>query len=289
MSDLVIDEDGQPWEIDDPDLQQRLSTTLRRETLKKYVIVNLGWIGVRTTRAAFHVRCRPSLVTDAAVGALLFEVHERPDASIMLEFLREAWCSTLIRDRRMFVSYLASIIAGERQSSCPPDSRLLHRLTDRSASPFKAGLAEAVREAGESMSDMSNAKRVFDWLFNGRWALHTLDTERGHSIIEDLGNRYTPFNPKWLATAHGQSLCAYGDEAYGLWIADLQRSASESGDATFDDVDAIVAFPGIGDTRLRYSRMTVPMRRPDGRRFLLSAAVSNSRINLRQGRGQDAG
>ncbi len=280
MREDVIDEFGQRWALNDPHLRLSLSTTLQGAGLKTYLTVNLGWISVRTLPNAFHVRIRPSSVSDEALATLLYQVHDRPGATVMLDIYCGAWRHFLMRDRRMFVQFLASIIAGERKTFWPGE-RLLNQWTFENSSPFSDKIKFA-RTLGSTTTSQSDLKCALDALFNGRWALHELDTERGHSLIEDIGSSYTPFNPKWLATARGQTICAYGDEPYGLWIASKQKTAYETATATFDNVDAIVAFPGIGDTRLRYSRLTLPLRRPDGRRLILSAAVSNSSIDLRQ-------
>ena len=280
MNDIVIDENGVSWTVDSPELSSYLSTSLRGERLRSYAVKNLGWICIRARRNGLHVKCRPSLLSDGALTALLFYVHDRPNLSIALELLLNEPRHFLLRDRRMFVGFFAAVVVSERKSGFWSGPRLLNRLTPPAQSPF-AKHAAAARHAAEAVEDASQLRSVFDRLFTGRWALHSLDAERGHTVIDDIGTAYTPFNPKWLGTARGQTLCAYADEPYGLWIADLQRASRDSGQPIWDDVDAVVAFPGIGDTRLRYSRMTLPLRRPDGQILILSAAISNSGIDLR--------
>ena len=280
MDDIVIDENGVTWTIDSPELAAHLATSRAGEQLRSYVVTNLGWIAIRTWRSGLHIRCRPALVTDSAMTALMFYMYDRPTLSVALDLLLAERVHFLMRDRHMFVSFLVAVVARERRGGFWNGPRLLNCLTSPTTSPF-AHLAAAARQAVEGNDDADELRRALDQLFAGRWALHSLDTESGHSVIEHIGTTYTPFNPKWLATAHGRSLCEYGDEAYGLWIADMQRLAHDRGQLIYDDVDAVVAFPGIGDTRLRYSRMTLPLRRPDGRRLILSTAISNSSIDLR--------
>lgn len=280
MDDIVIDENGLFWAIGSPELASHLATSQVGETLRAYVVTNLGWIAIRTWRSGLHVRCRPALLTDSAMTALMFYVHDRPAVSVALDLLLDKRMHFLMRDRPMFVSFLAAVVASERKDGFWSGPRLLNRITSPANSPF-APFATAARRAAENIEDVGQLRHSLDHLFAGRWALHKLDTARGHSVIEDIGTTYTPFNPKWLATARGQTLCAYGDELYGLWIADLQRLARDRGQPIYDDVDAVVAFPGIGDTRLRYSRMTMPLRRPDGHTMILSTATSNSSIDLR--------
>ena len=280
VDDIVIDENGVSWAIDSPELASYLSTSLRGEQFCAYAVKNLGWIAIRARQSGLQVRCRPSLLSDSAITALLFYVHDWPTPSIALDLLLAERRYFLLRDRRMFVSFFAAVVASEKKSGFWSGPRLLNRLSPPDQSPFRTRAALA-RQAAEAIEDASELRGLFDRLFTRRWALHTLDTERGHSVIEEIGTTYTPFNPKWLGTARGQTLCGYGDEPYGLWIADMQRLARDNDQTIYDDVDAVVAFPGIGDTRLQYSRMTLPLRRPDGRSLILSTAMSNSNIDLR--------
>ena len=124
--------------------------------------------------------------------------------------------------------------------------------------------------------------QCLDSLFKGRWSLCELDTERCHTIVRYIGDSYTPFNPRWFSAARDSSLCAYGDDPYGLWVAKHHRSVLDGDVPVIDEVDAIVSFPRIGDARLRYSRLTAPVTMKNGRRLVLTAAVNSSGVDLRK-------
>ena len=99
--------------------------------------------------------------------------------------------------------------------------------------------------------------------------------------MDQVGQGFTAFNPAWHQQATGPSLDRYADAAYGAWIASQRLTIAATRATVFDQVDAIVNFPRLGETRLRYARTTFPIALASGAEFVVSAAASDSAINLR--------
>lgn len=278
---LLIDEHGESWPLDDPAVYACLRTCLRGPALANFAIRNLGWIEIRMARRALLVRCRPALTSERALAALLYHVWDNAHETVVLMTLQEAWQHFILRNRHIFTRLLGSLIQGARAPAFWSGDRLISRTVDQPSSPF-GHVAPIARTVGEGAARLEDVAPIFDKLFRNRWSICEPDAERGHTVIRAIGQGYTPFNPRWFAQAKDTSLCAYADEDYGLWVARTHLSVTEKRRPVFDEVDAVVNFPRIGETRLRYSRMTMPIVRPDGRRLVLTVALTDSAIDLRQ-------
>ncbi|NJO34272.1 MAG: hypothetical protein HC869_15200 [Rhodospirillales bacterium] len=264
-----------------------MHTRLCGAVLTEFAVKNLGWVEIGTARNAMHVRCRPSMTSDCALAALLYHIWDHAHDTVVLTAWLDAWQHFILRDRQMFTRLLSSLIHGGRAPAFWSGHRLISRATDQVTSPF-GEVAPIARAIGEGAALLQDVAPAFDALFRNRWSICEPDTARGHTVIRAIGRGYTPFNPRWFAQAKNTTLCAYADEDYGLWVARTHRFATQQRQPLFDEVDAIVTFPRIGETRLRYSRMTMPLVRPDGGRLVLTVALSDSAIDLRQSLSQVA-
>jgi hypothetical protein len=70
------------------------------------------------------------------------------------------------------------------------------------------------------------------------------------------------------------------DYHLGEWAAEAYRDAALGAAPKLDDVDAMTVTPHLGRTRIRYTRLIVPVESGWGRRCVLGAAVINSTIDL---------
>lgn len=280
MPSRLIDDKGQSWRVGDPALGKHLDTHLTGKALAEFTIRNMGWIGIDHSHHSLRIKCRPAFVAEAALVELLFLIHDQPEKSLALELLGDRSQHFVLRDRATFTRFLASLVSGPTNSGWP-GARLLRVSRAERSSPFgqSARIAQGLAAGTRSIDD---AFPAFQTLFRGRWSLFTLDSDGGHTKLFDQGKAYTPFNPRWLSAAKGESLCSYADDDYGNWIAQRQRATLRRRRILFDDVDAVVTFPHVGATRLRYSRATIPIFRPGGQAFALSVAASDDTIDLRK-------
>lgn len=280
----LIDSGGRLWDSTDSALARSLRTRLSGDALASYAVMNLGFVSLAPRERFLRVACRPSIMAPPASIALLHYVNDRT-TTIGFDYFTERWNHIVIANRTKFRNLLFSMTCAEPQDR--DQEALMRRSVDGQSSPHRTKVA-AVRRIFGNASSSSEVATPLDKLFGGRWCLNELNNETGHSVVRDIGQSYTPLNPAWLATAVGNSLCDYADEAYGGWVADHYRAALRGAEPFFDEVDAVVHFPSIGPARLCYARLTLPVSLRQ-ERLVLSAAVSDSGINLRSPRFDEAG
>ena len=274
----LIDQSGQHWNSSDSRLARQLGSRLTGDALAKYSVMNLGFASVVSTNRFVRVACRPSILTPPTIIAMLHYVHDQRAATIGFDYFTRTWNHIIVANRAKFRNLLFSLACVERDDG--DHDRLLRRPIDGRLSPLR-GKVSAARRIFSGAPLVEDVAPPLDKLFAGRWSLHEFNTETGHAVVRGIGKSYTPLNPAWLATAIGSSLCSYADEGYGRWVAQHHREALASDKPVFDEVDAILEFPTVGTARLCYSRLTLPVSVRQEPRLVLSAAVSDSRINLR--------
>jgi hypothetical protein len=274
----LIDQSGRFWSSRDPRLARQLASRLVDDALAKFAVMNLGFASVAANDRFIRVACRPSILTPPTIIAMLHYVHDQRPAIIGFDYFTQAWNHMIVANRTNFRNLLFSLTCVDATDG--QRDRLLRRAVDGRRSPLRRKLSAARRifSGAQSLDDVTTP---LDKLFRGRWSLHELNNETGHTVVREIGSSYTPLNPAWLATAVGSSLCNYADEEYGRWVADHHREALSGDKPLFDEVDAILEFPTVGRARVCYARLALPVSVRQAPRLVLSAAVSDSRIDLR--------
>lgn len=278
---VLIDAKGHKWNPVDPRLGQYLRSSRDHHLLTRYAVENLGWILLQVEDRYARVSCRPAFVEEASLAATFLLLHEMDQTPIALDLYDTAWDHRIFRDLRTFSRFLSSLVAGRKGKLIERNECFLSCAQSEPEQDLAqpASLAAMVSRTANNVEELQVA---FDKLFHGRWYACKIATDNGHSMAVAIGTSFTPFNPAWSVRGKGQSLCSYADDAYGNWIARHHRLIIEQDLPHFDQVDAIANFPRIGKTRLRYRRLTMPLPLRDGTRLILSAAVTDSRINLRR-------
>ena len=274
----LIDQNGRLWNGADPRLARQFASRLVGDALVKYSVMNLGCVSVATHKRSIRVACRPSILTPPTIIAILHLVHDQRSATIGFDYFTRAWNHIIVANRTKFRNLLFSLTSTEQADG--QHGRLLRRSVDGQLSLLR-GKVSAARRIFSGVPSLQDVTLPLDKLFDGRWSLHELDTETGHSVVREIGRSFTPLNPSWLAKAVGSSVCGYADEEYGRWVADHHREALSANKPLFDEVDAILEFPTVGTARLCYARLALPISVSQEPRLVLNAAVSDSRINLR--------
>jgi hypothetical protein len=281
MRSCLIDEDGHAWDTNSERLSTSLGTHLSGTALESYVVKNLGWLLFAQTNRSVRVSCRPSLVTDATLAELFDRLYQIDAPTIAGDLLTNDWNHSIFGSRVKFTRYLSALVDGERKLKRNGNARLLRKSKPAESSKLyeAARLAQTVIQGTTQLKDV---EPVLDQIFAGRWSLFDVNSiETATTTLRAIGGGYTPFNPRWLSTAPGQSLKSYGDDSYASWASQHYCEASIHNRVTFDDVDALVEFPSIGATRLRYSRVLLPFQLDSGSPLVLSGAITDGSVNLR--------
>jgi hypothetical protein len=274
----LIDENGDFWPLQASELRARLSVNLSGDSLIDYLLMNLGWIEISTGPGRSSVRCRPRVVTDRGLASLLYVLFDAASPRILLSVFGAEWQHSMHRTVQGVSTIIGCMQASGAAAQAGASRALLNRQIAPQSSPLFSAYAAVVGKL-EGAQRLSDIRAPLDTAFSGRWCVcHVEDL---NVIVDHVGNGFTLFNPAWHQQAIGASLDRYADAAYGAWIASQRLEIATSRKTMFDQVDAIVNFPRLGETRLRYARATFPVALADGTQYVVSAAASDSAINLR--------
>ena len=95
------------------------------------------------------------------------------------------------------------------------------------------------------------------------------------------GFRATFLDDTWLSRSSGLRVEDQPDYYYGRWVAEAYRHTTHDRAPRLEDVDAIICTPRLGRSRVRYTRLIVPMQMPSGKPCLLGASLIDTGIDLR--------
>ncbi|NOU05396.1 MAG: hypothetical protein HOO99_04360 [Hyphomicrobiaceae bacterium] len=278
----LIDDMGDVWPGVTPDLVLKLDSSLAGEDLAAYLICNLGWASLRSGDGSLTIKCRPTILTETTLVTLLRAIHETPSSTIfVVGFLNDHWEYQLLRDRHDLTTLLASLVGIGLSRKFWGRERLI----SCSVAPEKSAFHDGCRVASKFISDWHEDETlgtVLAELLGSRWSISEYDSIAGDWIELLNGGGFTPFNPNYTGKKTGARLSEYAsDPAYTSWVTQHRHRVMEKGTPDYSDVDAIVAFPRVGEARLRYTRAAVPITRRDGRKLILLVARTDNSINLR--------
>jgi hypothetical protein len=105
----------------------------------------------------------------------------------------------------------------------------------------------------------------------------------GAVYFREVGRGFPWFEERWVSQARGLRMQDQPDYYIGRWAAQTYRMVARERAPTLDDIDAITDTPHLGRSRIRYTRLIVPVAAPWGESCLLGACVINPQIDLRAG------
>src|SRR5262245_24387901 len=106
MQTILFDDKGDLWDAKSRTLAEALKASLSCDDLLKYVVKNLGFIAATDGNGSLRLRLRPAVVSQTALSALLYWLHDRVVDRAMLSFLDGEWSHELVRSREEAVNRL---------------------------------------------------------------------------------------------------------------------------------------------------------------------------------------
>ena len=251
------------------------------EVTSRYVIVNLGWTEVKLIGAAARIRCRPSKLSTTSMINLMFFLADSGVSEISASLFDRDWSHVTFRSLSAFCQYLDDAHDDERPQSALDTRAYLRRAADAGRGPFSEALGQ-VHLIGMNVERPDLSIALLEKILPARWSIFAIDQDAATSRLLALSNTFRNFDRKWHGIGSGARITEFGDREYGRWIADYHRDVSERRQSAIDFVDAFVALPELGVTRLRYNCITHPVQRPDGSTLLICGAVDDASIDLRK-------
>ena len=100
MQTYLFDDKGELWDGKSRQLADALHASLSSEDLLKYVVRNLGFIAVTENNGSLRLQLRPAVVSQMALGGLLYWMHDRDIERVLISSLDEEWSHELVRIAR---------------------------------------------------------------------------------------------------------------------------------------------------------------------------------------------
>src|ERR1043166_8079004 len=96
MQTYLFDDKGELWDGKSRKLAEALHASLSSEDLLKYVVRNLGFIAVTENNGSLRLQLRPTIVSQLALGGLLYWMHDRAVERVLILCLEEGGADGLV-------------------------------------------------------------------------------------------------------------------------------------------------------------------------------------------------
>ena len=270
----IIDDMGNVERSGSRKLAARLGVSATAE-VEEFAIESGGFIGLSRGRQGWHVRFRPAVVPAPAVAGLFYWLHSDPTEQASVSWLAEngTWHLHGFGTLQATMSFIAYILESGDKASYVKLPRIQAVPSPRAKARwdvYATGILDLLRTGGPDA-----LAPLLDDCFAGRWSLFHVSPP-GRSVVFQQGRGLPPLDPKRTWSLEGLV-----DQQYAEWCEASYRDASARMSPLFQDVDAIVEWPRLGDLRTRYWRIVAPLSSSAGSCLLLIASGNDSSINLR--------
>jgi hypothetical protein len=272
-SDLIVDDNGRIWRTGSRALLDSLHIDQPESDLTRYVIRNLGFVRIRTTRSGVRITLRPRFLTKAALEAIVFQMvtleHERfvieiADAPNRVEIIPG------LEDAAARLADLASVAGNITREDFYREEMSLHRLRGSPRlSPLVGLLRRWRRGRGNLRTDP--ATEFSDPALLGRAIVMQMTGDTG-GVIEYVGDGFTWADDSWRHAMVGHDANGQPDPRYGqnFWAGYLETQRTQAPRLEF--IEAVIRVPGYPARRSRYERLLLPWRR-GGNQFVSVVSV----------------
>ena len=280
MANWIIDDFGGINRSGSVETTRTLGYTTGGVYSENYAIENIGYIGIYEGKTSITVRCRPAMMSDKAISSLWYWLLDREKCDVVVAWLDEIWHVEHSMPCRIATTFLGYLLEKRSAKPSPAHNRLLSRQWTMPRSKWSENGRETVSLL-ESKSSDDARRHSLDEMYNGRWTLVELHLSSNQLSTIDHGGGYPPLHPSLIGERRDFSFYDVGDRLYREWILCNFIEIAKTKKPKFEDVDAIVSWPRIGDIRTRYWRAVLPVRSKRGYCSLLSVSGSDSSIDLR--------
>ena len=282
MALLLIDDQGQIWDGASRTLRSSFDSPYSGGEFSDYAVTNLGFIATNAYGGSCQIRLRPSFVAPEAMRSLLHWLNSGRIDRIVLSWLDKDWHHELLRSRDTAVARVAELLEAARRTQ--PNDFLAHEIKPGQL-PENTALGILLRYWDRLSEPEGHASlmNLLNKALGNRYVLVQRDQATAKMVFREFGGGLFNHYEAWRANGVGVPLEDLPDHSYGRWIADAYDTAMANGAPRIADVDAIVKWPHVGRTRMRYRRVIVPYSDVQGENWILGGSIIDNRIDLRLG------
>jgi hypothetical protein len=280
MSSLLFDDRGQIWDARSCWLAEDLCSSLRGEELVRYAVRNLGFIAVKKIDRSLRIRLRPAVVSPIAFSALVYYLADNGPERVLVSVLDRDWRHALFGSLEAAIQHLLSLCRAsqdDRSDDFVRRSKALNALDPNSA---LGELYRLWRDAGGPIPH-ERLGSLLERGLQGRYVLVERHKSYPDLTLRAVGPGFLSYDQRWLSLASGLRVEDQPDYYYGQWVAQAYREVTRNPAPRLEDVDAIINTARLGRSRVRYTRLIVPVLFSSGPECLLGASLIDPAINLR--------
>ncbi|MGE5511123.1 MAG: hypothetical protein ACM31O_07725 [Bacteroidota bacterium] len=282
MALLLIDDQGQIWDGASRTLRASFDSPYSGGEFSDYAVTNLGFIAANAYGGSCQIRLRPSFVAPNAMQSLLHWLKSGRVDRIVLSWLDKDWHHELLRSRDAAVTRVGELIDAAQRAQ--PNDFISNEVTAAQL-PENTALGILLRY-WERLSEPEGQPSLMDLLnkaLGNRYVLVQRDPSNAKLVFRKFGGGLFNHYDAWRANGVGAPLEELPDHSYGRWVSEAYAAALETRVPRVDDVDAIVRWPHVGRTRMRYRRVIVPFSYDAKVPSILGGSIIDNRIDLRIG------
>ena len=282
MALLLIDDQGQIWDGASRTLRSSFDSPYSGGEFSDYAVTNLGFIATNAYGGSCQIRLRPSFVAPEALRSLLHWVNSGRIDRIVLSWLDKDWHHELLRSRETAVARVGELVEAARYTQ--PNDFLAHEVKAGQL-PENTALGILLRYWDRLSEPEGHASlmNLLNKALGNRYVLAQRDPQIAKMVFREFGGGLFNHYDAWRSNGVGVPIEDLPDHSYGRWIADAYDTAMTDRAPRIADVDAIVKWPHVGRTRMRYRRVIVPYSDVQGENWILGGSIIDNRIDLRLG------
>jgi hypothetical protein len=260
--DLIVDDNGRIWRTGSRALLDSLHVVGLERDVTHYLIRNLGFVRIHTTRSGVRITLRPRFLTKAAFEALVFQMVSLEHERFVIEIVDAPGVIEIIpgvEDAAARLADLASVGGNITRKDFHREEISLHRLRGNPRlSPLGGLLGRWRRTHGKLRTDLATA--FGDPALLGRAIVMRVTGDAG-GVIEYVGDGFTWADTSWRYAMVGHDASELPDPQYGqnCWAGYLETQRAQA--PRLELIDAVIKVPGYPARRSRYERLLLPWRR----------------------------
>jgi hypothetical protein len=280
MKAFLFDDRGEMWEATSGRLASELCASISGTELADYAIRNLGYVSVSESNGSVRVRLRPAAVSPIAFSALCYYLMDRKPERIVLSRLERDWSHEFIGADVNMLRRLVHLVPVNHADRVGDFVSQVKKAEGIAPTNPLAALLKLSQEEGEPL-EFERISRLLEQGMAGRYVMVQTGETSSDVFLRAVGPGFLSYDDGWRSRATGLRVEDQPDYYYGRWVAQAYRDTTSDGAPRLEDVDAIVSTPRVGRSRIRYTRLIVPIRSSSGTACLLGASLIDPDINLR--------
>jgi hypothetical protein len=279
---LLIDDQGQIWDGASKTLRASFDSPYSGGEFADYAVTNLGFVATNAYGGSCQIRIRPSFIAPSALDSLLHWLNAGKIDRIVLSWLDKDWHHELLRSRDETVGRVNELVEASKRAQ--PNDFISQQIA-ASELPENTALGILLRY-WDRLSEPEGRPSLMELLnkaLGNRYVRVQRDPGTTKLVFRELGGGMFNHYDAWRSNGLGVPIEDLPDRSYGRWVADAYGAALVERAPRVDDVDAIVRWPHVGRTRMRYRRVIVPFTAEEPDPFILGGSIIDNHIDLRIG------